>query len=291
MQIESFKVFCDLVHTSSFSESARLNGVTQSAVSQQIRNLEERYGVTFFERGKKTFSITPEGEIFHAAALQIVDIYRSVGDDIDALKGKIAGQLRIATISSIGFHDLPPIVDRFREEFPEVDLHVDYKRSDAVYHEVLSGHANLGLVACPVKVSGAIMDVFSKDRLVVVVPPGHKLAGRKRVKPEALSGMDFVAFEPDQPTRRALDKIFRSLGVSVRPTLEFDNIESVKRAVEVTGAMSIVPESAVKGEVEAGRLCSSVIEGKEFWRPLGVIRRQACTTSQAMRAFLKCLLG
>jgi len=291
MQIETLQVFCDLVETTSFSEAAKRNDVTQSAVSQQIRALETKFDVTFFERGNKAFSITPEGEVFHDAARRILQIYNGIGDGLDVLQNVIAGQLRISTIGSLGFHDLPPRVDAFRAAYPEVDLQIEYRHVSDVYQDVLDGRVDLGLVAYPAKQAGIMADIFSKERLVLVCAPGHKLASRKRIKVSDLDGLELIAFEPDQPTRRALDRAFKTAGIRVETNLEFDNVETVKRAVEVTGAMSIVPEGAVRNEVESGRLCTATIEGDDFWRPLAVLRRHAVTTTQAMRTFVDCLTG
>ena len=286
MQIQTLKVFCDLVATASFSEAAKRNSITQSAVSQQIRTLETRYGVTFFERGNKNFSITPEGEAFHSSARRILEVFVGIEDSLNALKDVVGGKLKISTIGSIGFHDLPPRVEAFREAFPEVDLTITYGHVNEVYDDVTEGRVDLGLVAYPAKRSGIIADTFSKERLVLACAPGHKLAGRKRIKVTDLDGLELVSFEPDQPTRRALDRQLKSAGVKVITHLEFDNIETAKRAVEVTGSMCILPEGSVRGEVEAGTLCSATIEGEGFWRPLAVLRRHAGTTSQAMRVFL-----
>jgi len=290
MQIETLQVFCDLVETSSFSEAAKRNDITQSAVSQQIRSLETKYEVVFFERGKKNFAVTPEGEIFYDSARRTLEVYNGIGDQLNALQDRIAGQLRIATIGSIGFHDLPPRVELFRERFPEVDLVVDYKHANAVYDEVLEGRADLGLVAYPTTQPGIMNEVFSKERLVLACAPTHPLAGRKRIKVSDLAAHELIAFEPDQPTRRSIDRLFRTSGVRVETHLEFDNVETVKRALIVTEGMSIMPESSIQGEVKSGRISSARIEGgDDFWRPLGVLRRRASTTTQAMREFINLL--
>ncbi|MCB1093153.1 MAG: LysR family transcriptional regulator, partial [Verrucomicrobiae bacterium] len=108
MHIETFKVFCDLVETASFSEAARLNGVTQSAVSQQIKGIEDRYGVTLIERGRKNFAVTPEGEVFLQAAREMVDGYQGIEAKLRQMRDVVAGPLTVATVFSIGFHELPP---------------------------------------------------------------------------------------------------------------------------------------------------------------------------------------
>ena len=147
MHIETLKVFCDLVETASFSEAAERNGVTQSAVSQQIKGLEDRFSVVLVERGRRNFSVTPEGEVFLQAAREIVDTYRGIESKLQQMRDVVAGPLRVATVYSIGFHELPPYLEHFRAQFPEVQLTVQYRRSNQVYADVLESKADLGLVA------------------------------------------------------------------------------------------------------------------------------------------------
>ena len=139
MQIQTLKVYCDLVDTASFSAAADRNGITQSAVSQQIRALEERYQTTFFERGKKNFSITPEGRVFEKAAREIVTVFSLIDDRLKEIKDVVAGQLRVATINSIGLHELPPVVEDYKTRFPDVTFEIAYLRSNQVYVEVIEG--------------------------------------------------------------------------------------------------------------------------------------------------------
>ena len=179
MHIETFQVFCDLVETTSFSEAAERNGISQSAVSQQIGALEKRFGVTLVERGRRNFAVTPEGEVFLKAARNILDSYQSIEQELGAMRDVVAGQLTIATVYSIGFHELPPYVEIFRERFPEVDLQVHYRRSNQVYADVSENHADLGLVAYPQEKKGVEIEPAWKDRLVVICPSVHSLAKKK----------------------------------------------------------------------------------------------------------------
>jgi len=149
MQIETLKVFCDLVDTTSFSQAADLNGVTQSAVSQQIRNLEKKYEVAFFERGKKNFSITPEGQAFDGVAREILELFKSIDSQLKEINDVVSGKLHIASVHSIGLHLMPPVVGMFKDSYPDVEVVIDYRPSNQVYIDVLEGRADLGLVAYP----------------------------------------------------------------------------------------------------------------------------------------------
>ncbi len=289
MQIETLKVYCDLVETTSFSLSAKLNGVTQSAVSQQIRALEIKYGVVLIERGKKNFSMTPEGKVFLDAARQIMEVYNSIDDRFQDLQDKVAGTLRVATVYSLGLHELPPYVKMFRQRFPDVEVRIDYVRSNQVYIDVIDGRADLGVVAFPTKRAGVLIDEFSEDRMVLICPPGHELAERRTVKLTDLRGQRFIAFEPDIPTRKAIDRVLKSEEVTVDREMEFDNIETVKRAVEVENAVSIVPLPSVQAEVKAGTLVAIEIRGADMIRQLGFVQKRSRSTSPAMREFIALL--
>ena len=285
MQVETLKVYSDLIETASFSLAAKRNGITQSAVSQQIRALENKFEVVLIERGKKNFSMTPEGQVFLDASKEILELYNGIQDRFDELQNKVAGQLRIATVFSLGLHELPPFVKQFREDYPDVELTIDYIRSSQVYTEVIEGRADLGIVAYPTKRKGVTIEEFAQDKMVLICPPEHALAKRKTIKLEDLADQKFVAFEPDLPTRKALDRSIKNAGVTVRREMEFDNIETVKRAVEIESGISIVPSMSVENEVKNGRLVSVAIRSADMERPLGLVQKRTRATSPAMREF------
>ncbi|HRX56537.1 MAG TPA: LysR family transcriptional regulator [Verrucomicrobiales bacterium] len=291
MHVETFKIFCDVIETASFSQAAERNGITQSAVSQQIRALEERYHVALIERGRRNFSITPEGEAFLGAAREIVEVYRDIESRLTLMRDVVAGELPVATVYSIGFHELPPYLTKFREKFPEVELSVHYRRANQVYADVLENRACLGLVAYPLARKGIEVEPVWRDRLVLICPPGHTLSRRKSVSLAALDDQRFISFEPDLPTRKAIDEMLREASVKVREVVEFDNIETVKRGVEIENAVSIVPSEAVQDEVRRGTLCQVIIEGRDMWRPVGVVRRRGKALTPAMREFIALLRG
>lgn len=289
MHIETFQILCDLVETTSFSEAAERNGITQSAVSQQIRALEKKFGVTLVERGRRNFSVTPEGEVFMDAARTILDCYAGIERKISVMRDVVAGRLTVATVYSIGFHELPPYLEKFREAYPEVDLNVQYRRSSQVYADVLENRADLGLVAYPQEKKGAEIEPAWKDRLVVICPPGHALAKKKSLSLKAIQGERFISFEPDLPTRKAIDGMFSNAGIQVKEVVEFDNIETVKRGVIIENAISIVPSESARAEVESGTLVQIPVEGKFVWRPLGIVRRRAKAITPAMREMMAIL--
>ena len=249
MQIESLKVFCDLAETESFTKAAQINGVTQSAVSQQISSLERLFKSLLIERSKKRFRLTSEGQVLYDYSKQIIQTYESLHSQLQELKDIISGTIRVATIYSIGLHDLPPYVKKFMKSYPTVNVHVEYRRANQVYEDVLGNVVDMGLVAYPTKDAKLEIIPLRKDPLVLICHPHHPFAKQKNIKLKSLVGQKFVGFEPDIPTRKALDKILREHGVSVNNVMEFDNIETVKRAVEIDAGVSIVPQGTVTQEV------------------------------------------
>ena len=289
MQIQTFKLFCDLAETGSFSKAAEANGVTQSAVSQQIRAIEQRFDVRLIERGRRNFALTPEGNAFLEASREILGTYEGLGARIQKLQNVVAGELRIATIFSIGLHELPPYLKDFRKRHPAVDVRVEYRKSTEVYSAVLDNRADLGLVAYPSQRRGIKAMTFWSDRLVLICAANHPLAHRKRISLRALAGEKFIAFEPDLPTRREIDRRLRAAGVKVKLAFEFDNIETVKRAVDIENAVSIVPAASVKAEVDQGSLAMIQLEDPGMWRPLGALVRVPERSSIVLREFLSML--
>lgn len=271
MYIDSFKVFCDLVKTSSFSKSAVLNNITQSAVSQQVRSLEIKFDCTLVERGRRNLSLTPEGLAFHKACEKIIAIWNDFEARLKEIKNVVEGEVRIASIYSIGLHELPARLKAFGEKNPDVQVRVEYCTSQQVYEMIESGKADLGLVAYPTKRSGVLFEVFDEDQLVLICPPKHPLAAKKKVALSALKGERFLSFDPEAPTRKAIDRCLRDAQVKVVNAGEFDNVETVKRAVEIESGISIVPLQSIKQEVKAGQLVAVEIEGQKLTRPLGLV--------------------
>src|SRR5919198_594659 len=176
MQIESLKIFCDLAETESFSRAAQINNVTQSAVSQQISSLERQFKSLLIERSKKKFRLTREGEVLYDYSKQIIQTYDSLRNKLQEIKDIISGTIRVATIYSIGLHDLPPYIKKFLKSYPTVNVHVEYRRANQVYDDVLGNVVDLGLVAFPQRDSKLEIVPLRKEMLVLICHPQHSLA-------------------------------------------------------------------------------------------------------------------
>ena len=176
MQIENFKIFADLVETKSFSKAAKLNGITQSAVSQQARAMERNFKTLMIDRSQKQFNLTREGQRIYESAKEILHVYEKLESELQEMKKVISGTIRISTIYSIGLHELPPYVKRFLQAFPSVNVRIEYRRSNLVYEDILHNAVDFGLVAFPQKQRQIEMIPFRNDRLVLITHPNHPLA-------------------------------------------------------------------------------------------------------------------
>ncbi len=283
------KVFCDLAETESFTKAAQINNVTQSAVSQQISSLERQFKSLLIERSKKKFRLTREGQVLYDFSKQIIQNYDSLHSKLQEIKDIISGTIRVATIYSIGLHDLPPYIKKFLKSYPTVNVHVEYRRANQVYDDVLSNVVDLGLVAYPTRESKLETISLRKDPLVLICHPQHAFSKMKSVKLKLLSGQKFIGFEPDIPTRKALDRILKDNHVEVQHVMEFDNIETVKRAVEIDAGISVVPQGTILQEVAKQTLAQVQLEDGEFYRPLAAIYKKNKVLSPAVKQFLSIL--
>ena len=222
MHIQNFKTFCDLVETQSFSKAARLNEVTQSAVSQQLKAMESFYDMLIVDRNQKKFRLTQQGTTLYTTFKEILNLYEKLNCQILEMRNVVSGSIQISTVNSIGLHELPPYLKSFMKEFPSVNARVEYRRANLVYEDVLHGSADLGLVAFPVKHKDLTVIPFATDELIVAMNPDHPLAKKKNLSIEELKGVEFIAFEKDIPTRKATDEILRQSDVEISIVMEYN---------------------------------------------------------------------
>jgi len=291
MQIENLKIFRDLVDNESFSKAAKFNNITQSAVSQQLRSMEKYFNVLIVDRSHKQFRLTREGRCLYEAARDILNRYEQVSSEMQEMRKVVSGTVHVSTIVSIGLHELPPYVKRFMQEFPHVNVRIEYRRSNLVYEDVFSSTADFGLVAFPQKYRQVEIIPFMEDQLVAICSPKHKLAGKKEIELADLQGCRFIGFDQDSPTRKALDQFFREQRIELEPSMEFDNIETLKRAVEVDAGVALVPEGTIRQEIEQGTLVKLKLRDRHVSRPLAILHRKGRVMTPAMKRFLTLMLN
>jgi molybdate transport repressor ModE-like protein len=289
MQIETLRLFVQVVEAGSFSAAAKSHGVTQSAVSQHIQSLEERLGVLLVERGGRRINLTSEGEALLQMSRDVLNRVAKFEKTLERLRVTVSGILKVAAVPSIGLHELPAVLREFRSLFPGIRIETAFDRSARVYAAVQNGTADVGLVAYPQQRRGIEVRTFWRDRLVCVTRADHPVAALRRVQISALHREPFAAFSRDLPTRKFLDLHFRSSGVRVRTVLESDHVETVKRMIENEGLIAVLPENAVRGEVRAGSLRTTRFAPQDLWRPLGVLVKRGRAETPRIREFLSFL--
>jgi DNA-binding transcriptional LysR family regulator len=286
MQLESLKMFVDVVETGSFSRAAQLNHVTQSAVSQQIRALENRYEQRLLSRSARQVTPTPAGERLFRGCKEILARFSEVELEIREQATEVSGSCNVSSIYTVGLHELHTIQKQLLRTHPKVNVRLNYRRSDQVYDDVILGASDMGLVAYPQPRAGVDLIPFREDKLALVLPPNHALGGKGKVAMSAVVGLPFIAFDREAPSRKGIDKLFRDKGLELSPTMEMDNVETIKRAVELGLGVSILPLPTVQQEVAVGTLVAKTFNEPGFTRPISILVRKGKYLSRAAQAVL-----
>jgi DNA-binding transcriptional LysR family regulator len=290
MDLDVLKTFCDLVDSASFTKAAEAGFVTQSAVSQQVARIEKELSVQLIERSGGPVRPTEAGKAFYQGAKEILRRFERLTGEVRSAAEAFRGTVRVGTIYSVGFYRLDPFFRKFLRLHPEVNLHVEYSLPERIYAAVAGGEMDLGVVAWPEKHRAIEIVPLAAEDMVAVFWPKHPLARRKSVEAADLEGEKFVAFEANIPTRRNIDRLLKESRAAVRVVMEFDNIELIKRAIEVKAGVSILPRESVRREAGYGELAYAEFEDSHRWvRPLAVIRRRGKSSSPAERMFLDIL--
>ncbi len=293
MDLDSLRLFVDLSETGSFSKTAERMYMSQSAVSQRIRALELELGQILVDRGKGR-----PGAQFTEAGQRLLEAAKEIAARADALKREIAeigdtvgGSLRVATVYSIGLHALTPRLKAYLSQYPQVNLHIEYLRTDRIYDALINGTIDCGIVACPSERNHIDILPLEEEEMVVILSPLHPMADMDVVPVDQLDGLPFIAFDPDIPTRPLTDTLLQDHNVNVDVVQAFDNIETIKQVVEIGLGIAIVPEPTVRREVRDGTLIALPLEGIEFTRPTGILLRKGRTPGRALTRFIEVLTG
>ena len=289
MHIEMLKVFCDLADLQSFSRTAEKHLLSQSAVSQQIAQLELAHKCQLIDRKKRPIELTKAGRLLYQAFKDMLERYEQLKNELSTLQKSSVSRINVAAIFSIGMHTLPDYVKKFMVSYPDVNVHIEYFSAGRIYELVLSGDVDIGLVAVPKRDKRLDVYDFEDEPLVLVCSPKHLLSYESQIDIHKLQFERFIAFEKGVPTRAWIDNILERYNVIVRPVMEFDNIETVKRAVEINSGISILPQTAILQELSSGTIKAIAFSNEKFVRPTGIIVRKGKILGQAGRYFIELL--
>ena len=173
--------------------------------------------------------------------------------------------------------------------YPDINVHIEYLGAGKIYELVLAGDVDIGLVAVPRRDKRLDVYDFEDEPLVLACSPKHPLSHESQVDIHKLQFERFIGFEKDVPTRIWIDNILQRYNIIVRPVMEFDNIETVKRAVEINSGVSILPRTAILQEVSSGTIKAIAFSNEDFVRPTGIIIRKNKILGQAGRYFIELL--
>lgn len=290
MYFEALKIFCDVVRLRSFSRAAALNHISQSAASQNVLQLEKSLGVRLLDRSKRPFQLTPEGQIYYEGCRTLVDQYYAVEAEVKSLGDEVAGTVSVAAIYSVGLSDMSTYVREFARLYPRARVRLAYLHPYRVVEAVANEEMQVGLVSYPRAGRGLVAVPWRDEPMALVCAANHPLASRKSVVLADLAGQAFVAFAEGLTIRKELDRQFRRSQVDIEVVMAFDNIETIKRAVEIGEGVSILPENTVQAEMRAGTLAVVPLTNPTMSRPMGIIHRKR-PLPRTVRAFIDLIRG
>ena len=271
------------------SKGATHCGVSQSAASQHVQELERRLGVTLFDRSKRPLELTPAGKIYNDFCRDVLRREEELALELGSLKEQVEGAVEVASIYSVGLSEMSHLQEEFAARYPTASLHVEYMRPEKVYEAVLNDSADLGLVSYPEASREVAAIPWRYEQMQVAVSPSHPLAARSEVYPADLNGQTFIGFDEDLSIRREIDRFFRAAGVEVNLAMHFDNIQTIKEAVALGSGISILPARTMQAEIAQGRLVAVKLHAPELVRPVGIVHRKRKKFNRATQAFLELL--
>ncbi len=289
MNLKSLKVFCDIVARRSFSRAAEVNGISQSGASQVISQLEGRLGVQLIERSKRPLAPTREGQVFYDGCRKLIARYEALEDEVRTLHEEVAGRVRVAAIYSVGLHHMSRSVQEFMTRHPKANVRLEYLHPERVLELVEQGQADIGIVSYPRSTRAIEAEPWREEPLVLACAPSSAFAGRVQLSLAELDGQRMVGFDPGLVIRHEVDRVIAAHGAEPDVVMEFDNIETIKRAVEIDAGVALLPEPTLGRELAAGTLCAVRISGDELVRPLGIIHARGKPLGPTARRFVDLL--
>ena len=289
MQIDTLKVFCDIVRLRSFSRGAEANQVLQATASLTVQRLEKHLGVMLIDRSCRPWKLTREGQVFYGRCREILDSYYALESEVRGKQLAADTVVRVAAIYSVNLHDMSRCVRRFSELQPRARVELEYLHPSRVCERVMNDEVDLGVISFPEGRRDLTVVPWRNEPMVVACPPKHRLARQKRLTAKQLDGEAFVGFDTDLVIRKRIDAFLRERGVEVKVGLTFDNIEAVKRAVEIGSGVAILPRPTLEHELRARTLAAVPFSPQDFVRPLGIVYRRGRRLSPNTQAFIELL--
>lgn len=291
VHLQALDLFCEVVRQGSFSKGAAECGVTQSAASQLVASLESELGFLLIDRRSRPLRPTQEGQIYHDGCREILKAYRSLLDRVRASRATRGGRVRAVSIYSVGLQAVKPLVDQFHAEHPHADVRLEFCHPSKVYDAVLADDADVGVISYPRHDRSLDVLDWMEEEMVLACAADHRWRRRRKISLAELEGEPFVAFDRDLKIRREVDRALRAHGVEVKIVSEFDNIENVKSALQVSHAVSILPLPSFANEVQRGTHRAIRLEEEMPRRPVAIVFRRGKGMTPSAREFVDWLVA
>jgi DNA-binding transcriptional LysR family regulator len=289
VQLETLKLFCDAVRLRSISRGASESGVTQSAASQAIQQLETELDVQLLDRSRRPLQPTPEGRGFYEACRTLLTDFERARSTLAASRQRVEGTVRVAAIYSVGLHDMSRHMQPFMAAHPHARVLLQCLHPHRVVEAVLGDEADLGILSYPPASRALTVLPLREEPMVLVCHPSHRLARRRVASAADLQGERFVAFDHDLAIRRAIDRVLKQAGIRVEVVMQFDNIETIKQAIAIAAGVSILPRAAVAKEAGIRMLATVPLAIGGLVRPIAIIHRRAKRLTPAVARFVEVL--
>lgn len=256
-----------------------------------MQQLEESLGVELIDRSKRPLILTSAGKTYLRGLRGVLRSYERLEEEVRSISRQLSGQITIGTIYSVGLSYMPEATDAFARLHPDVDVKMAFGSSQRVVEMTTEGEVDFGLVSFPKNTKDIQFVHWQQEPMRIVCSSKHPLAGQHEVSLSQLMGMEMVGFEPSLTLRQEIDQTLAKAGVSVNVRMEFDNADSMIRAIQASRGIGIVPEAAVRRETANGSLRVVACRELRMTRPLGIIFRRSGRLSGAANEFGSLLLG
>ncbi len=287
MNLETLKLYCDVVRLRSFSRGAVANAVSQSAASQAIQQLEGELDAALLDRSRRPLVPTEQGQVFYEACRTLLEGFDKARADLAEARERVEGTVRVAAIYSVGLHDMSRHMQPFMSAYPQARVLLECLHPHKVVAAVLNDEADLGVLSYPTATRALTVLPLRMEPMAVVAHPAHRLARRRALAPADLEGEKFIAFDRDLAIRRAIDRALRQHGVKVDVVMEFDNVETIKQAIGINAGVSILPRPTVLKESGMRTLAVTSLGLPGLVRPIGIIHRRGRRLTPAVARFIE----
>ena len=290
MDTRQLAAFCAVVERRSFSQAAERLGVTQPAVSLQVRALEKRLGTQLLDRSGRRVEPTEAGMRLYRGAQRLLALEQQVLDEIAGEgEGELTGELRLGASTGPAAVVVPQLLGEFQREHSGVHVALTVSDTQSIVDRVASRDLELGIVGASRRHRGVVFEPFFDDEVILAVPPGHAFAGRT-VTLDELREDSLIAMQEGAGVRQIVEDELRALGLRLRDLdvrLELGLQESVRSAVQAGYGVTFISRSAVEPELAAGTLAAARVEGLDAKREISLVRAAGRTPTRAADAFVR----